>query len=130
MAWPASSACTWLTRGKLGVGARRDCASRPARRTNPSNHQAVGSSARRLVPDVRESRGGADMSKRMTTRWYIGAWLIWLIASILAVAILRNSSPSGSVSPGLLLLGPVMVVAGVIALAMWIGAMIKLGLST
>jgi hypothetical protein len=67
------------------------------------------------------------MSKRITTRWYIGAWVVWLIAFIVAVAILRNSSPSGSVSPGLLLLGLVMVVAGVITLVMWIGALVKLG---
>jgi uncharacterized membrane-anchored protein len=67
------------------------------------------------------------MSKRITTRWYIGAWVVWFIAFVAAAAILRNSSPSGSVSPALLLLGLVMLVAGVIALVMWIGALVKLG---
>jgi Mn2+/Fe2+ NRAMP family transporter len=66
------------------------------------------------------------MSKRITTRWYIGAWAVWLIAFILAIA-LRNSAPSGSAPPGLFLLGLVMVVAGVITVVMWIGALIKLG---
>ena len=66
------------------------------------------------------------MSKRITTRWYVGAWLACLIAFILAVAILKNSSPSGSVSPALLLLGLVMVVAGVVTLVTWIGALVKL----
>lgn len=66
------------------------------------------------------------MSKRITTRWYIGAWLVWLIAFTLAI-VLRNSAPSGSVPPALFLLGLVMVVAGVITLVMWIGALVKLG---
>ena len=66
------------------------------------------------------------MSKRITTRWYIGAWAVWLIAFILAI-VLRNSSPSGSAPPGLFLIGLVMVVAGVITLVMWIGALVKLG---
>ena len=66
------------------------------------------------------------MSKRITTRWYIGAWVVWLIAFLLAL-VMRNGATSGGVSPGLFLLGLVMVVAGVITLVMWIGALVRLG---
>jgi hypothetical protein len=66
------------------------------------------------------------MSKRITTRWYIGAWVVWLVAFILAL-VLRNGASSSGPSAGLFLLGLVMVIAGVITLVMWIGALVKLG---
>ena len=66
------------------------------------------------------------MSKRITTRWYIGAWVVWLIAFVLAL-VLRNGSSAGQVPAALFLLGIVMVVATVITLVTWIGALIKLG---
>ena len=66
------------------------------------------------------------MSKRITTRWYIGAWVVWFLAFILALA-MRNGAASAGPSPALFLLGLVMVIAGVVTLVMWIGALVKLG---
>jgi len=66
------------------------------------------------------------MSKRITTRWYIGAWVGWLIAFI-GLAVAMHGSASSSVPPWAVLAYGVMAVAGLVALVMWIGALIRLG---
>jgi len=65
------------------------------------------------------------MNKRTATRWYIGAWVVWLVA--LSLAVLMRSSVQGRVSAGLFLLGMVIVAAGAVMVITWIGALIKLG---
>ena len=67
------------------------------------------------------------MSKRITTRWYIGAWAVWLVAFIAMIVLSRQAPASTSPPPGVLLTYLVMFVAGLVALVMWIGALIKLG---
>ncbi len=66
------------------------------------------------------------MSKRTTTRWYIGAWVVWLIAFIGLAVAMRGSTSSALPLVAVVAYG-VMAIAGVVALLMWIGALIKLG---
>ncbi len=77
------------------------------------------------------------MSKRITTRWYIGAWIVWLVAFVAMIALSRGvvamialsrgAQASSSPAPGVMVAYLVMFVAGVVMLVMWIGALIKLG---
>src|SRR6266446_3068158 len=67
------------------------------------------------------------MSKRITTRWYIGAWIVWLIAFVAIIALSRGAQASSSAPPGVMVPYVVMFVAGVVMLVMWIAALIKLG---
>lgn len=66
------------------------------------------------------------MSKRITTRWYIGAWVVWLIGFI-SLAVAMHASGS-SPSPGAVIAYGAMAVAGIVMLVMWIGALVKLGM--
>ena len=65
------------------------------------------------------------MGKRTMTRWHIGAWLVWLMALLLAV-ILRDGA-GARVSASLFFLSLVIVAAAVVMLVTWIGALVKLG---
>ena len=65
------------------------------------------------------------MSKRTTTRWYIGAWVVWLIALLLAF-VLRNGA-GARVSASLFFLGLVIAATAVVMLVTWLGALVKLG---
>src|SRR5438105_15495830 len=67
------------------------------------------------------------MSKRITTRWYIGAWVVWLIAFVALIAMSRGAQASTTPPPGVVLAYGVMFLAALVTLVMWIGALIKLG---
>jgi hypothetical protein len=67
------------------------------------------------------------MSKRITTRWYIGAWVVWLIAFISLGVVLRSGGSSSSPPPAAVIPYGVMAIAGIVMLVMWIGALVKLG---
>src|SRR5437868_4623032 len=67
------------------------------------------------------------MSKRITTRWYIVAWVVWLIAFVALIATSRGTQGSTTAAPGVIVAYLVMAVAGIVTLVMWIGALIKLG---
>ncbi len=62
------------------------------------------------------------MSKRTITRWYIGAWLVWVI-SLTALVAMAHSAPEGF---GRAFVTVVMVVSGLTTLYMWVRALIKL----
>ena len=66
------------------------------------------------------------MSKRITTRWYIGAWVVWLIAFV-ALLLISWSAPGSTPPPGAMLAYLVAAVASLVTLVMWIGALIRLG---
>ena len=66
------------------------------------------------------------MSKRITTRGYIGAWVVWLVAFIGLILAMRGST-SSSPPPAAMLIYLVMAVAGLVMLAMWFGALVRLG---
>ena len=68
------------------------------------------------------------MSKRTTTRWYIGAWVIYVIVLLALVTSARSASAAASPAMvfGYLVLG----IAGILMLVMWIGALIKLGMQS
>lgn len=68
------------------------------------------------------------MSKRTTTRWYIGAWVVWLIAVIATIVLLRGGQGTGSPPPGLGVAYLVIAAAGIVMLVMWIRALVKLGM--
>jgi hypothetical protein len=65
------------------------------------------------------------MSKRLTTRWYIGAWIVAVIATIFMVTLMRGSG--GEVTYGVVVARLVAFVAGLVMFVMWLGALIKLG---
>ena len=67
------------------------------------------------------------MSKRITTRWYIGSWIVYVLAVIAFFVIGHNAQGSGSPPPGMFIPYAIMAVTGVVMLVMWIGALVKLG---
>lgn len=67
------------------------------------------------------------MSKRMTTRWYIGAWVLAFLVAFVAGLVTRlggATSPSPTLSG---IVGLVVIVCGIVMLVMWIGALVRLG---
>ena len=67
------------------------------------------------------------MSKRITTRWTIGSWIVYVLAVIAFFVIGHNAQGSGSPPPGMFIPYAIMAVTGVVMLVMWIGALVKLG---
>jgi hypothetical protein len=72
------------------------------------------------------------MSKRTTTRWYIGAWVIYVIVLLALVTSARSAGAQGSAaaSPAMVFGYLVLGIAGILMLVMWIGALIKLGMQS
>jgi len=70
------------------------------------------------------------MSKRMTTRWYIGAWVVAVLAAIAMIATARSAGAQVSSSPSaaLFIESFVAAIAGIVMLVMLIGALVKLGM--
>jgi len=66
------------------------------------------------------------MSKSITTRWYIGAWIVAVLAGIVA-AVVARSAPGTSPPPAVTIAYLVAVACGIVMFVMWIGALIKLG---
>jgi uncharacterized membrane protein YhaH (DUF805 family) len=66
------------------------------------------------------------MSKRTTTRWYIGAWVMWVIAFTAAMVMMRGGQSGSSLPPGVTVAYLVMGVAGLVMFVMWIGALVRL----
>ena len=67
------------------------------------------------------------MSKRLTTRWYIGAWVVYVIALMALVMSARSAQGSSSPSMAMTIEYLVMGIAGIVMLVTWIGALVKLG---
>ena len=72
------------------------------------------------------------MSKSLTTRWYIGAWVVGAISTIVFFMAAHTTTTSSSVSA--FGTSPISVIAWIVAgicsivmLVMWIGALIRLG---
>src|ERR1700746_3184535 len=86
---------------------------------------ALSSGAHGLVHPVGESVRGwtrrRGMSKRITTRGSIGAWVVWLIAFIALGVVLRSAGSSGSPPPAAVIPYAVLAIAGIVMLVMWIG---------
>jgi hypothetical protein len=70
----------------------------------------------------------AAMSKRTTTRWYTGAWIVSVLVLIAMIMSGRVAPESGSNPSGLLLGYVLLAVLGIVMLVMWIGALIRLGM--
>ena len=67
------------------------------------------------------------MSKQITTRWYIGAWIVYVLAAVAFLMISRAAQGSGSPPPGVWLAYLVLTISAVVMLVTWIGALIRLG---
>jgi hypothetical protein len=67
------------------------------------------------------------MSKRITTRWYIGSWVAYIVAFVAFFMIGRGAQGSSSLSPAVFIPFAVMSVTAIVMLVMWIGALVKLG---
>ena len=68
------------------------------------------------------------MSKRITTRGYVAAWVVWLIAAVAMWAVVRGNASASAPGPGVLVAYLVMAASGIVMLVMWIGALVKLGM--
>ncbi len=66
------------------------------------------------------------MSKRLTTRWYIGAWIVAVLAGVVA-GVMARGAQGGSPPAALTVFYLVALAAGLVMFVMWIGALIKLG---
>ena len=68
------------------------------------------------------------MSKRTTTRWYIGAWVIYVTVFVALLMSARSAGATGSTAPsaGMVAGYVVLGVTGIVMLVTWIGALIKL----
>jgi len=67
------------------------------------------------------------MSKRITTRWYIAAWVVYIVAVIGFLMMARANQGSSTPPPGALISYLVIMATGVVMLVMWVGALISLG---
>jgi hypothetical protein len=67
------------------------------------------------------------MSKRITTRWYIGAWIAYILGVIAFFVMARANHGSSTPPPGAMLAYLVIIATGIVMLVMWIGALIRLG---
>ena len=67
------------------------------------------------------------MSKRTSTRWYIGAWVVAALALGVAYISGHPTAASASYSPLAAMAGIIAVVAGLVMLVTCIGALIRLG---
>jgi hypothetical protein len=65
------------------------------------------------------------MSKHTTTRWYIGAWIVAVIAMIVIVIGARSTAGS-TPPPTLMIMSFVMIASSLVMLVMWIGAVVRL----
>ena len=66
------------------------------------------------------------MSKRLTTRWYGGSWVVYVLAWVALIMTLRSNPNVGSLPPMAMLLYVVLFATGVAMLVFWIGALIML----
>jgi hypothetical protein len=67
------------------------------------------------------------MSKSTSTRWYIGASLVTLIGLAIAFTIGHWTTGSTSMSPVAAIAWAVVLIAALVMLVAWIGALIRLG---
>jgi len=68
------------------------------------------------------------MSKRLTTRWYVGAWLVYVVALAATIVVGRTVPGHGSPPAGILFGYLVLLMSGAVMFVMWIGALIRLGM--
>lgn len=67
------------------------------------------------------------MSKGTSTRWYVGAWVVGLIALVIAYTTGQSNTSNTSVSPLTAIAWGAALIAGLVMLVAWIGALIRLG---
>jgi heme/copper-type cytochrome/quinol oxidase subunit 3 len=67
------------------------------------------------------------MNKHITTRWYIGAWVVYIVG-VIAFFMMARTNPGASTPPPAALMTYLVIIAtGIVMLVMWIGALIRLG---
>jgi hypothetical protein len=67
------------------------------------------------------------VSKSTSTRWYIGAWVVALIALLIAFTTGHSATASTNVSPLTAVAWAAAGIAVLVMLVAWIGALIRLG---
>jgi hypothetical protein len=72
------------------------------------------------------------MSKRITTRWYIGAWVVLVLTLIAIFMTGRSAGAQATSSPSVatVIEGFAWVAAALVMFVMWIGALVKLGVQS
>jgi hypothetical protein len=89
-----------------------------------------------VVPDEASSAVGGlvfplearAVSKRITTRWYIGAWIVWALGVAAMFVLSRAMRSSSTPPPGIFFDYMAMFIAAVVMLATWIAALLKLAM--
>jgi len=66
------------------------------------------------------------VSRRLTTRWYIGSWVVYALAWAALIMTLRSNTDAESPPPMAMLLYLVLFASAVVMLVFWIGALIML----
>jgi hypothetical protein len=67
------------------------------------------------------------MSKRVTTRWYIGAWVVYVLALVAVIVAGRGAIGHGSPPAGMLFGYLVLLLSGLVMFVTWLGALTRLG---
>ena len=68
------------------------------------------------------------MRKRTTTRWYIGAWVVWLLVFVVLALAMRGSAWTLNAVPAMVMLAySVMAAAALVMLVTWVAALFRLG---
>ena len=66
------------------------------------------------------------MSKRTITRWYIGAWIVWIASVIALIVLARAEHPATQPTPGIAFIYGAMLGAAFLMFVMWVVALVKL----
>ena len=66
-------------------------------------------------------------SKRVTTRWYIGAWLVYVVVLVAMIVAGRGLPGHGAPASGMMVGYLVLLVSGAVMFVMWVGALLRLG---
>ncbi|HEX3507449.1 MAG TPA: hypothetical protein VHW94_03590 [Candidatus Dormibacteraeota bacterium] len=67
------------------------------------------------------------MSKRTSTRWYIGAWVVAVIGLAIAYTSGHSTNASTTMTPLTAVAWGMAMIGGLVMLVAWIGALIRLG---
>jgi hypothetical protein len=65
------------------------------------------------------------VSKRITTRWFIGAWIVAVLA-LLGGGVLGRGAPGSTPPAAVTFLGLVILVCGIVMVVTWVAALIRL----
>lgn len=66
------------------------------------------------------------MSKRTVTRWYIGAWVVWVVSVLALTVLARAEHPDPQPTPGVVFVYGALLGAAFLMFVTWVIALVKL----